>query len=76
MVSGAHKPIRRGRRCDAAKRMHDTACEGGAKASEDPSGRNGRMAAFAAFDVFDALAAFDAFAAFDMLDALAAFETT
>ncbi len=51
------------------KRMHDTACEGSAKASEDPSGRNGGMAAFAAFDAFDALAACDALAAFDMLDA-------
>ena len=73
MVSGAHKPIRRGRRCDAAKRMHDTAYEGSAETNEDPSGRNGGMAAFA---VFDAFAAFDALAAFDMLDALAAFETT
>ena len=41
------------------KRMHDTACEGSAKASENPSGRNGGTAAFAAFDAFDAHSAHD-----------------
>ena len=41
------------------KRMHDTACEGSAKASENPSGRNGGTAAFAAFDAFDAHSLYD-----------------